>query len=121
MKNSVIFSRLMDEYGNLEQENKTVKSKAAKGDTAESSNINGKKAGDDLMQVEERNTGAVAWIIYSKYLRFAGGLFWAPAIIILLILLQGAQGDLSLHVAHSSILTSSCSCKYFVPRILDSE
>jgi hypothetical protein len=53
------------------------------------------KSGDDLMQVEERNTGAVTWITYSKYLRFAGGLWWAPIIILLLSLSEGAQGDLA--------------------------
>jgi hypothetical protein len=34
----------------------------------------------DLMQDEERNT----WTIYTKYMRFAGGLFWAPLILLCL-------------------------------------
>src|ERR1700733_2477451 len=96
MKDSVVFSHLMDEYGNLEQEKELDKSKTAKGDTAEEPGaLKDKKPADDLMQVEERNTGAVTWGIYSKYLRFAGGLIWAPLIFILLTLSQGAQGGLS--------------------------
>jgi ABC-type multidrug transport system fused ATPase/permease subunit len=92
MKDSVVFSHLMDEYGNLEQEKELDKSKTSKGDTAEEpGDLKDKKPADDLMQVEERNTGAVTWGIYSKYLRFAGGLIWAPVIFILLTLSQGAQ------------------------------
>ena len=45
-----------------------------------------------LMQTEERNTGAVKWTVYQKYLGFAGGVIWAPIIVLLLTLTQGAQG-----------------------------
>ena len=50
-------------------------------------------AEDVLMQLEERNVGAVSWEVYKKYLRFAGGLVWAPVIVVLLILTEGNQGQ----------------------------
>lgn len=46
-----------------------------------------------LMQAEERNTGAVTWDVYRKYLRFCGGLVWAPIIICLLLLNESSQGE----------------------------
>jgi ATP-binding cassette, subfamily C (CFTR/MRP), member 1 len=96
MNNSIVFSRLMEEYGNLEQEKQTEGSKKSEGDAiGNADEHNDKMAGAGLMQVEERNMGAVTWGIYSQYLRFAGGLIWAPVIFLLLVLSQGAQGDLS--------------------------
>jgi ATP-binding cassette subfamily C (CFTR/MRP) protein 1 len=96
MKDSEVFSRLMDEFGNLEQEDgpeadgaKKAAGADSKGDTEQDGD---KKANAALMQAEERNTGSVAWITYAKYLRFAGGVFWAPVIVTLLALAQGAAG-----------------------------
>lgn len=96
MKDSVVFSRLMDEYGNLEQQKQMEKSRKAQESVPENSHKHDdKKAAMDLMQDEERNIGAVTWSIYTRYMRFAGGLFWAPLILLLLTLSQGAQGDFS--------------------------
>jgi hypothetical protein len=84
----------MYEYGNLEQETQGEGSKKSKGEAAEKPDeFNDQTTGAALMQVEERNTGAVTWGIYSKYLRFAGGRVWAPVIVFLLTLTQAAQGD----------------------------
>ena len=95
MGDSIVFSRLMYEYGNLEQEKQMDKSGKSEGDAAQKPDgLNDQTAGADLMQVEERNTGAVNWEIYSKYLRFAGGRVWAPIILLLLTLMEGTQGDL---------------------------
>ena len=44
------------------------------------------------MQAEERLTGSVLWSVYAEYLRYAGGLVWAPIIFLLLTLTQGASG-----------------------------
>ncbi|KAG9026448.1 hypothetical protein FRB95_008855 [Tulasnella sp. JGI-2019a] len=44
------------------------------------------KENEGMMQNEERNTGAVAFSVYKRYLRAAGGLYWAPVIITLLTL-----------------------------------
>ena|ERR1700722_18342170 len=102
MKNSVIFSRLMEEYGSLKQEKE--KDKFHGGNAEENNNINNDKAEDELMQVEERSTGAVTWGVYSRYLRFAGGLFWVPLILILLTLMQGAQGKLIILEAYFLVI-----------------
>ena len=101
MANSVVFAHLMEEHGNLESEldhqgdqslvarGKQMDNKDAKFDEA------GLKKADDstgLMQIEERNTGAISWSVYHKYLRFAGSVAWAPFLLFLLMLNQVAQG-----------------------------
>lgn len=100
MANGVIFSYLMEEYGNLEAEanssnhppsNRKVKKDAEAEDSTEEAGPK-KNSNIALMQTEERNTGAVTWTVYQKYLGFAGGMIWAPIIVLLLTLTQGAQG-----------------------------
>ncbi|KAF9466008.1 multidrug resistance-associated ABC transporter [Collybia nuda] len=95
MKDSIVFSKLMDEYGSLENEKGRVrlgarsgKGHAAASDTNEAEQ---KKIEAALMQAEERNTGAVTWDVYRKYLKFAGGVAWAPVILLLLALNEAAQ------------------------------
>ena len=106
MAKSVVFSRLMEEYGSLEEEEAAKEEKAAKkrtrrkeskgptADDADSSEEAGPKKADNaaLMQTEERNTGAVTWTVYKGYLRYAGGVVWAPFILTLLTVTQVAQG-----------------------------
>lgn len=95
MQGSMVFSRLMDEYGSLEHEEdggKKFHSGTESGSANNSDEIDDKKATAALMQVEERNTGSVAWSTYAKYLRFAGGIIWAPIIVLLLTLTQSASG-----------------------------
>ena len=98
MANSVVFAHLMEEHGNLESEpdqddqltdarRKLMDNKDAKFDEG-----GPKKADVGLMQIEERNTGAITWSIYHKYLRFAGSVAWAPLLVFLLTLSQVAQG-----------------------------
>ena len=93
MRDSVVFSRLMDEHGSLEQQKQMKELKPEEGIAEKSHKHQDKAAAADLMQDEERNIGAVTWTIYAKYMRFAGGLFWAPLILMLLTLSQGAQGN----------------------------
>ena len=102
MASGIMFSHLMEEYGNFEAEadaNSHLSSKrevkidakiedSMEGDHKKNSNTNMAS----LMQTEERNTGAVTWTVYQKYLGFAGGMIWAPIIVLLLMLTQGAQG-----------------------------
>ncbi|KAF9488932.1 multidrug resistance-associated ABC transporter [Pleurotus eryngii] len=52
-----------------------------------------------LMQDEERVTGAVTWETYSKYFHHGGGILWVPLIVILLIV------DQCLYVATSLFLS----------------
>ena len=102
MANSVVFAHLMEEHGNLESEpdqpeggarRKRMDNKDAKFDEAEP-----KKADTGLMQIEERNVGAITWSVYRKYLRYAGSVAWAPFLLLLLTLSQVAQG-MSWHFA----------------------
>jgi hypothetical protein len=94
MKDGVAFSRLMEDYGNLDQEDHAS---AVKGDkavvVADDEEIDAKKEQAALMQTEERMTGAVSFETYGKYLTFAGGLVWAPIIVLLLTLAQAASGE----------------------------
>ena len=95
MSNGLVFSHLIDDYGNAESQKKDTQKEritglAAKGNDPLQYKPN--SAEDVLMQLEERNVGAVSWEIYKKYLYFGGGLIWAPVILVLLILAQGSQG-----------------------------
>lgn len=94
MADSNVFSKLMTEYGNLEREEAERAERGAKLEKLDAA-VEKKSFGQQqstLMQEEERLTGAVTWRVYSKYFRYAGSIFWAPVILILLILTQGSQG-----------------------------
>jgi ATP-binding cassette subfamily C (CFTR/MRP) protein 1 len=93
MDRKSILASLLEEYGNLEEESRepqeigvgvdALKQKQdAISDTADAA----------LMQVEERVTGAVTWNTYTQYFRHAGSVVWAPAILLIILLLQGSAG-----------------------------
>lgn len=91
LKNGKVFSRLIEDYG-TEDAGLNVKSVVTVAETqAEEGNAD-KEVIAALMQAEERKTGAVTWSVYTQYLRYAGGLYWAPVIVLFLALTQGAQG-----------------------------
>ena len=91
MNESMVFSRLIEEYGSQHEERKIGGSNRAV--VQHEGDGEAKEQGDGgLMQEEERNTGAVTWEVYARYLRFAGGVVWGPMVIILLIGVQGAAG-----------------------------
>ena len=89
------FAKLIDEYGALEtdaaEEDPDVKGQDEKGkDGAEKKETKGTRG--TLMSEEERNRGAVPATVYSKFLKHAGGVLWAPLIIFILALMQAASG-----------------------------
>lgn len=97
MANSTVFSRLIEEYGNDTTGSKksgtsttVARAGAGKSDGASKDDVD-----DALMQAEERNTGAVTWDVWKKYLEMAGGLYWAPIIFGLLLLSQANNGMLN--------------------------
>ena len=90
MNASVLFSRLIEEYGSQHEEREAGGNKRVV--VKDEADGEAKKGDDTLMQEEERNTGVVTWEVYARYLRFAGGVFWGPTIIILLTAVQGAAG-----------------------------
>uniref|UniRef100_A0A8H8CI96 Multidrug resistance-associated ABC transporter n=1 Tax=Psilocybe cubensis TaxID=181762 RepID=A0A8H8CI96_PSICU len=88
--NSTVFSHLIEEYGNDlsgENRNKTSTNITQAG-TGKSNKTIKDDVDDALMQAEERNTGAVSWEVWKKYLEMAGGLYWVPIIFGLLFLSQ---------------------------------
>ncbi|KAL1734118.1 P-loop containing nucleoside triphosphate hydrolase protein [Schizophyllum commune] len=91
MSQGQTFARLVEEYG-VKNEDAAV-SKAE--DRSETATIVDSKAVDApqqaLMQDEERAVGSVSWRVYQKYIRYAGGLTWVPAIIIITALGQCSQ------------------------------
>lgn len=101
MADSVVFSRLMDEFGNLEKESEEKAAKKDDDKVADPAKDKAKKVG--LIQEEERLTGSVAGQVYAKYFRFAGGLVRMPVILVLLAGYQGASGMLSSFCAFSHL------------------
>lgn len=94
MKDGDVFCRLMEEYGNLDQDDEVaVTGKKDAVVAGDKDVLEAKKDQAALMQTEERQTGAVSWETYGKYLKFGGGVIWAPVILALLTLLQAAQGE----------------------------
>ncbi|KAH9920031.1 multidrug resistance-associated ABC transporter [Epithele typhae] len=99
MVNGPNFSRLMEEYGSLDNQDEAAM--AAK--KTEATAATAKEAEDELeklvpdtspkalMQEEERVTGAVDWSVYIRYFKYCGGLVVVLLVVLLLLLLQGAQ------------------------------
>lgn len=94
---SVVFGRLIDEYGKREQaEQLAAPENNGNHEKADEAGVNGdakeKKAQAALMQQEERARGAVSVATYLKWFRLSGSVLWAPVIISLLLIAQGAAG-----------------------------
>jgi hypothetical protein len=92
------FTRLIDDYGRVETSDKPQDELAKKtGRTITKEEEPGdpdfKKARDALMQLEERNVGAVDWKVYRTWLIFAGGIVWLPIIIFLLGSAEAVRGE----------------------------
>ena len=92
MSQGQTFARLVEEYGVKNEDAAVTKAE----DRSETATIVDAKAVDapqqGLMQDEERAVGSVSWRVYQKYIRYAGGLTWVPAIIIITALGQCSQG-----------------------------
>ncbi|KAG6849131.1 hypothetical protein H0H93_011041, partial [Arthromyces matolae] len=93
IKNSNIFASLMEEYGRLDNKEggklgDQQKMRNAEVDLDQDAK---KEVEAALMQAEERNTGAVSWSIYKKYLEYCGGIFWAPVVLFILVMNEASQ------------------------------
>ncbi|KDQ52618.1 hypothetical protein JAAARDRAFT_40221 [Jaapia argillacea MUCL 33604] len=94
MANSVLFSRLLTEYGNRDKDGRlgaVDKDKASIYAKASPSKVDGKSNETTLMQLEDRNIGAVTYSTYAKYLKFGGSIWWFPWILLMLVLYEGAS------------------------------
>lgn len=96
-KHGATFSRLISEYGSQTaataseiREEPMRPESSGKLDASKAPSET--KAQAALMQAEERAVGAVSFETYRKYFNFAGGISWAPVLVGLLILTQGATG-----------------------------
>lgn len=100
MATSVTFRRLLDEHARSGPQNaQKYGLESGRGTVDDGLVSSGGRPGKlqdtaaALMEVEERNTGAVGWDVYKKYLRNAGGLFWVPVIGTLLALGEAGNGE----------------------------
>lgn len=91
MKESVLFSHVMEEYGTHEKDENAVSEEKEGGEDKDVTKVKDKK--DKLMQDEERLTGAVSGSVYLEYFRFAGGIFKLPVILLLIAGFQGSFGE----------------------------
>ena len=64
-------------------------------------------AGYALMQIEERNTGAISWKVYMGYMKAGKGQIILPILLLSLVLLQGATVMSSYWFVDCSIIVST--------------
>ncbi|KAI0342903.1 ABC transporter [Trametopsis cervina] len=88
------FSRFVKEFGakeeQQEEEEEAVEEMAA-GKDADAKKRKKAAGGTPMMQVEERNKGAVDMDVYKSYLKAGNGKYLVPALILSLAFLQGSQ------------------------------
>ena len=102
MNDGSSFSKLMDEFGAIEKEEESQEGEVGlDADENAESKVKATEKKDTtagpgsqapLMSQEEREIGSVSWSVYSRYLSYAGGSFWALVILGLLTLQQGSTG-----------------------------
>jgi ATP-binding cassette subfamily C (CFTR/MRP) protein 1 len=95
MSNNAVFRNLIDENLNRDIEKKVAPNQTVAGSGMDQPGTK-KLANVDLMEREEQNVGAVSWNVYKKYLDSAGGLFWVPIVLCLLVLNEAGNGMFSL-------------------------
>ncbi|KAL1937459.1 hypothetical protein VTO73DRAFT_13182 [Trametes versicolor] len=87
------FARFVREFGSnqnqQEEEEEAVEEAVEDGEAAEKTVK--RKAAPAMMQVEERNTGAVSNQVYMEYIRAGKGFIIIPLLLISVALMQGAQ------------------------------
>ncbi|KAJ7224699.1 multidrug resistance-associated ABC transporter, partial [Mycena pura] len=92
-----LFPRLIAEYGSKQDGEKLGAKDAVTHTRGDAGNLTDfqmadeKKLATALMQVEERNIGAVTWTVYRRYLVYAGSALWGLLVAAVLILGQGSQ------------------------------
>jgi ATP-binding cassette subfamily C (CFTR/MRP) protein 1 len=125
MANSVVFSHLVEEYGNTDSDDDSVdaekqvvsrdraNSKANRDGPQENGDVaEGKKGSGALMQDEEREKGSVGWYVFASYLRAAGGLYWGVWLLTGLTLSQAANGAFLSHFFGLGSDAEHCVCSW---------
>lgn len=87
------FSRFAKEFGAKEEQEEEEEEAIEEEEESRDTEKKPKKAPGNtaLMQVEERNTGAVSGSVYKEYLKAGKGSIIIPSLIFSLVFLQGAQ------------------------------
>lgn len=91
MENGQEFSKFVTEFGSKNEEHEEETLAVAEVEDGEVKPAAAAKTGkgDDIMQVEERNTGGVDGGVYSAYIRAAKGSVLIPMLVVGLVLIQG--------------------------------
>ena len=92
MKDGVILPHLVNEHGSIDRPSVDQYHKPKDAENATVVDAKEEITKSALMADEERERGAVSWAIYRDYLKYAGGVYWAPIVLLLLTLSQVAQG-----------------------------
>jgi len=103
MANDGVFSKFLKEFGSKQEEETEGVDGGAAGSEVEKGGKGQKgsgvvtalreryQKGKTIMQDEERSVGAVTWQVYKTYLAAGNGIILVPALILSLLLVQGAQ------------------------------
>lgn len=119
MRQNGSFAKLVEEYGSS---NTTTVAKAkVNGEGAASRAATKAEKLDPLMQLEERNTGAVSFSVYKRYVQAAGGLVWIPPLATCLLLNEGVNGTSLIRSRWPLHLNEIFSVRNVVLGILDLE
>ena len=92
MKDGAILPHLVNEHGSINQPSVDQYHKQKDAENVTIVDAKEEITKSALMADEERERGAVSWAIYRDYLKYAGGVYWAPIVLLLLTLSQAAQG-----------------------------
>ncbi|KAF4576944.1 hypothetical protein EYR36_004928 [Pleurotus pulmonarius] len=101
VRSNLAFARVLEEFGSQENTPGTLEQADRKQTQAQDEKFQAGPldAPSQLMQEEERVTGAVTWGTYSKYFNFGGGIFWVALIIVLLLAEQTLYVAISLFLS----------------------
>lgn len=81
------FSRFLNEF--ISKDNEETEKQATRVKSENSKEKTRKKStGKGLMQIEERNTGAISWEVYKEYMKAGHGIIIVPMLILSMILIQ---------------------------------
>ena len=106
------FSKFISEFGSSkDQEDENFTDGSSKVDAEEElkkmEKMKKQVAGYALMQVEERNTGAISGKVYKSYFKAGNGQIILPILLLFLVLLQGATVISSYWFVDCSIIVST--------------
>ena len=102
MANDGVFSKFLKEFGSKQEDREEdvgiadgieveEGGKGEKGSGAVAALKEEFEKGKTIMQEEERSVGAVTWKVYKTFLAAGNGSFLGPALLLSLLLVQGAQ------------------------------